>query len=600
MKQTLFALILIVPLMAQQQVGDRTYRGTHDFSRAAVTGMAGGGIACIDNSLTAPTGLSVTPTGTPGTTTYTYYVADTKPSSGGYAVSGVASTTTGNATLSGTNYNVVAWTSINGHTYTIYRASGGASSGALGTVTASGTSASYNDVGGTATGSVPITGVTAYSCSPSSVPSSLTAGTLISLVSTTIGLTGGSTVAVGSLSSVPLKLSDGTSAIPGGYIQPGAANLFVYDGTVARAVGPTPSSAYTCSVSGTSATCVHNLGNQYPNYQCVDANNYYLGSVGSAGNVNQVVGTSTTTLTIGFDASIPSGAKCILTTPDHMGPQGAAGAGVPTGGLAGQVLVKNSNSDLDTKWVDASNGGLPFCLPSADGRNMCLVTDFVGYTTTPPGSAGNVLGPVPFFVNGNAISNNYVNGAGQFPHVGIFRLGNTNTSVGNYASLSLATGAPLVPFPYQTDLANATALWEEDWIFSLTQTTNVHADLGFATSGTNATENVSSYFVGIRFDSSLSDTNFMFGANGTFVSSGVAADTGWHHLKIKNTAVGTISMSLDGGTAVTACASGCTITATWQSAQRMTPAALIEAVTNAQANTLDLDFFGFVMTGITR
>lgn len=35
-----------------------------------------------------------------------------------------------------------------------------------------------------------------------------------------------------------------------------------------------------------------------------------------------------------------------------QGPQGPAGEGVPTGGLTGQILSKNSNTNYDTKWVD--------------------------------------------------------------------------------------------------------------------------------------------------------------------------------------------------------------------------------------------------------
>ena len=39
------------------------------------------------------------------------------------------------------------------------------------------------------------------------------------------------------------------------------------------------------------------------------------------------------------------------------GPQGPAGDGVPTGGTAGQVLVKKSGIDYDTEWKDPAGGG---------------------------------------------------------------------------------------------------------------------------------------------------------------------------------------------------------------------------------------------------
>jgi len=64
--------------------------------------------------LGAPTGLTITPTGTTGSTTYTYTVAPIDTAGGvGPAIAAV-STTTGNATLSATNYNALAWTAPGG------------------------------------------------------------------------------------------------------------------------------------------------------------------------------------------------------------------------------------------------------------------------------------------------------------------------------------------------------------------------------------------------------------------------------------------------------------------------------------------------------
>ena len=37
-----------------------------------------------------------------------------------------------------------------------------------------------------------------------------------------------------------------------------------------------------------------------------------------------------------------------------QGPKGDTGAGVPNGGTTGQFLVKNSNTDQDTKWATPS------------------------------------------------------------------------------------------------------------------------------------------------------------------------------------------------------------------------------------------------------
>lgn len=41
------------------------------------------------------------------------------------------------------------------------------------------------------------------------------------------------------------------------------------------------------------------------------------------------------------------------------GPTGPAGAGIPAGGTAGQVLIKNSSDDYDYSWTDIIDGGTP-------------------------------------------------------------------------------------------------------------------------------------------------------------------------------------------------------------------------------------------------
>ena len=47
----------------------------------------------------------------------------------------------------------------------------------------------------------------------------------------------------------------------------------------------------------------------------------------------------------------------ILTVVSTKGATGATGAGVPSGGTAGQVLGKRSATDYDTEWIDAGGGG---------------------------------------------------------------------------------------------------------------------------------------------------------------------------------------------------------------------------------------------------
>lgn len=68
-----------------------------------------------------PTSLTVTPTGTAGSTAYQYTIASIDAAGGVGATITAVSTSTGNATLSTTNYNALSWTAAAGATgYVVY------------------------------------------------------------------------------------------------------------------------------------------------------------------------------------------------------------------------------------------------------------------------------------------------------------------------------------------------------------------------------------------------------------------------------------------------------------------------------------------------
>ncbi len=91
----------------------------------------------------------ISPQGTPGAATWTYKIVALQSDGTYSAASAAGSTATGNATLTGSNYNQIDWTAITGATsYAVYRTvSGGTPStlGLIGTVTAG--VVTFNDTG---------------------------------------------------------------------------------------------------------------------------------------------------------------------------------------------------------------------------------------------------------------------------------------------------------------------------------------------------------------------------------------------------------------------------------------------------------------------
>jgi hypothetical protein len=103
--------------------------------------------------LGTPTGLTITPQGTTGATTYGYRVAAVN-ANGTTTAASTATTATGNATLSVSNFNRVSWTAVNGATsYKVYGRTSG-SELLIATVTAP--TVQYDDTGAvTPSGALP-------------------------------------------------------------------------------------------------------------------------------------------------------------------------------------------------------------------------------------------------------------------------------------------------------------------------------------------------------------------------------------------------------------------------------------------------------------
>ena len=119
--------------------------GTDNLVKVNVVG--GVPTATVFTALTTPTNLAITPTGTPGSTHYSYRVSAYNATGETLSCTSVE-TTTGNAVLSSTNYNVLAWTAVsNAVGYNIYGRYATHHNGIGETKLASVQTNAYNDTG---------------------------------------------------------------------------------------------------------------------------------------------------------------------------------------------------------------------------------------------------------------------------------------------------------------------------------------------------------------------------------------------------------------------------------------------------------------------
>lgn len=72
-----------------------------------------------------------------------------------------------------------------------------------------------------------------------------------------------------------------------------------------------------------------------------------------------------------------------VSSPGPVGPQGAAGVGVPAGGTAGQVLAKIDGTNYNTQWSSAAGYSQP-TLGSTPIPSGATVTTIAGLTLTSP------------------------------------------------------------------------------------------------------------------------------------------------------------------------------------------------------------------------
>jgi len=210
----------------------------------------------------------------------------------------------------------------------------------------------------------------------------------------------------------------------------------------------------------------------------------------------------------------------------------------------GQALVWSAS---ESQWKPATVSGGGF--NPLDDTVLWFREDFPNTSTT-SGQIGT-YGWAASWSSGGSISS--VSKTGSSPFKRAYRL-ETGTSSGGHTFIFLgSTGSSA------TVLGALGSYGSWDSIFSFrnnsTASTGMVLFVGYiiGSSGTPG-GGASTGRIGVEYDTSRGDTNFMFvacnGTNCTRQSSGVPFDTAWHKLRIRSQTAGTILFSLDGGTEV--------------------------------------------------
>ena len=267
-------------------------------------------------------------------------------------------------------------------------------------------------------------------------------------------------------------------------------------------------------------------------------------------------------------------------------------AGITPGANVGTFLATPSGANLAAALTSAlpdSKGGTGLTalgvnvatqLSDYTTEDVCSFReDFISGTNT-DGSIG-ALGWRIYSTAGTS-AQTYI--LGELNHPGIFRIKSGATS-GNGQQITLA-GSGVVAFTDPTQYA-----FTLRFIFRIDATTSVRFRAGFG----NGTTAVATRFFGVRFDTTLADTDFMavaYNSDGTenqASSLGVAADTAWHNVEIAQVSTTSIRVRMDGSAWATI-ASEVPFGTLF-----LSPFAFVETQTSA-ARQCDLDLIALSMT----
>ncbi len=240
----------------------------------------------------APTISATTTGGTAGSSHYTYEVVAAGPNGSFTYPSPTNTLTTGNATLSGTNYNIVSWGSVSGATdYYVYRTFSNGSPSSTGLI----------DVVGIGTTTINDTGLTATGGAPNQTGSLPSTSTAYFFKVTAIDNTGGQTLPSAETSSITETTTTNNAISLSWAPVTGARGYDVYYATSSGAETNGYFTTYTNSyqfttTSGTTAGSIPTLSTAYGNNLSANATaTVTIGSNGTAQGQLYIGGTIPTT-----------------------------------------------------------------------------------------------------------------------------------------------------------------------------------------------------------------------------------------------------------------------------------------------------------------
>lgn len=234
-------------------------------------------------------------------------------------------------------------------------------------------------------------------------------------------------------------------------------------------------------------------------------------------------------------------------------------------GVDDQVLTADSLQANGLRWGN----------PSMHPKQIVLKDEFAGGGIT----VANGIGELGW----QGLAGTVTQPTSVFPNIGLLQLA-TGGTAGNGANLSLGATANAV----NGNLGGNTN-WEATFIFKLGSIAAEIFHIGFTNNNTLTTNDPNGVY--LTYNTDRGDTAFTYicksGAVETKVSSGIAADTNFHTVRMKSTTAGVVVFTLDGANSQTLSTNVPTAT--------VGPFLMLETRENVAKN-IQFDYFLFNMT----